>query len=266
MTWERAFDRAQRLLQRPVIPLSLLLAAAFAIELAQYVPELFAGAHALGEVTRNLAYALVGAIVFHWMIVERPAARRRATTYAFHRLTFQTLLTSGAGLMFAYMKVAELLGEDLDAWNKASLGRLATGIDEHFRQLRDATPDADFFGPARVGLLKTVVEVAVPRALNDLNASVPYMDVDVAHALSQFPRRDGAVNALHVRTDDRGRVEHQIDAHITWTLVQAARGLYASLLRTGAYDADIFEAWAAGGPGDPVRVPHEIIHRSEERK
>ncbi|RHW46379.1 hypothetical protein D1832_06005 [Dermacoccus abyssi] len=45
--------------------------------MAQRWHELFPGAHAVGEVVRNLAYALLGAVIFERIIVEMPARRRR---------------------------------------------------------------------------------------------------------------------------------------------------------------------------------------------
>ena len=61
---KRFAGHASEFLQRPVRALLYLSAVALGVEFAQYVPEYFYGGHALGEIVRNLAYALIGAVVF----------------------------------------------------------------------------------------------------------------------------------------------------------------------------------------------------------
>jgi hypothetical protein len=71
---KRLAGHASELLPQPLRALLYLSAVAFGVELAQYVPEYFPGGHALGEIVRNLAYALIGAVVFQWLVVELPAS------------------------------------------------------------------------------------------------------------------------------------------------------------------------------------------------
>lgn len=236
-----------RFLQRPARALLILLAVVLGVELAQYVPEAFPGAHALGEVVRNLAYALIGAVVFHWLIVEIPARGLRRSTYEFHRMTFQTLLVAGPGLLRMYQDVAEHLGEDLNIWEAPSLARMARKIDA-------SAPDLAF-GPARVSLLQPTVEIAIPRALADLSSSAAYLEPEVAHALSQFPRQDG-ITILQVRRTASGGVQPEQDAHITWSLLEAARWLYLALLQSGAYDSSIFQG-SVGNP--PSKLTPDVL-------
>lgn len=229
---------AVRLLQRPVRTLPVLLVLAVGLEGAQYIPGVFAGARAIGEVVRNLTYALVGAVVFEWLVVEVPAARRRRATYAFHKVAFQTLLSAGPGLLYQYEHAARVLQEDLDIWDEVSLRDLAKKVESVVPQV---------FRPERAGLLRTTVDLAIPRALTELNTSASYLDLDVAHALSQFPHQDG-VTMLQVQTDISGNVDAVSDAHITWSLLQAARRLFSALIDSGAYGPDVFQAMARDPP------------------
>ncbi len=213
-------DHGARLLRRPSKALPLLLVIALSVELGQYAQEFFPGAHALGEVVRNLAYALVGAVVFYWLVVEVPAARRQRASYAFNRMSVQVLLIVGPGLLRPYQQAAEQLGHELDLWDESSLKNLATRI---------ATVAPGFFGPERCGLLQSTAEIGVPRALAELSRSASYLDPDVAHALSHFPIQDG-LTVLQVTRTQSGGVEPGQDAHITWSLLEAARRLYPVLL------------------------------------
>lgn len=240
---------AARFLQRPAHSLPALLAVALCVEIGQYVPEMFVGAHAIGEVVRNLSYALVGAVVFQWLVVEVPAARRRRATYEFSRMTFQLLLSTGPGLLYQYQKAAEVIHEPLDVWDQGSLRRLAVKLDS-------LAPDV--FGPQRAALLNNAVTLALPRALADLSASASYLDPDVAHAVSQFPRQDG-ITLLQVQRSASGGVVPHSDVHVTWTLLEAARRLYTALLKSGAYDADVFQA-TVGDP--PFRLSAEVLRET----
>lgn len=80
-TLQRWRGRGARLmrdvLDQPMHGLLPLSAVALGIEIGQYWSEWFPGAHAIGEYVRNLAYALIGALIFNWLIVEIPARRRR---------------------------------------------------------------------------------------------------------------------------------------------------------------------------------------------
>jgi hypothetical protein len=222
-------------LQRPGRAVAILGAVALGIECAQYVPEVFLGAHAVGEVVRNLAYALIGAVIFTWLVVEIPARRRRRATYAFHEMTIRFLLILGPGLLKPYEEVAEALGEPLDVWDQASLSALASKI-------KDTAPG--FFGPPRLAMLRNAVDTAIPRGLAELSPSASYLDPNVAHALSQFPAQEGLTTVLQVEATPEGGVEPHRDVHITWSLLEAARRLYPALLESGAYDSTIFQGTA----------------------
>lgn len=237
-----------RVLQRPALSLPPLLAIALAIEMGQYFPEVFVGAHALGEVTRNLCYALIGGVVFQWLVVEIPSKRRREATYQFNRNAFQLLLITGPGLLSMYQQVAGILNERLDVWDEGSLAALSKKI--------AAVDLRGVFGPDRAGLLLTTVDVGVPRALAELAASASYLDLDVAHALSQFPSHDG-LNVLQVQKDHSGCVLPHSDVHITWSLLEAARRLYAALLTSGAYGPEVFEGYAG-----EVRLSADVLVRA----
>jgi hypothetical protein len=247
-------DASSRLLQKPLPAVLLLLAVALVVEVGQYFSEAFPGAHAIGEVVRNLAYALVGAVIFSWLVVEIPARRRRRATYAFHEETFRVLVTMGPGLLKQYEVAAGVLNEDLDIWDQASLNAVAA-------KLNAVSPA--IFGSDRAGLVKTVLEIGLPRALTDLSRSAAYLDLDVAHALSRFPLRDGLTNVLQVRRTPSGGVEAGQDAYITWSLLEAARRLYPALLDAGAYDTSIFRG-AVGKPPNMVVLTPDVLTREEQ--
>lgn len=227
--------RATDFLQRPGVALPTLLGIAMAVEGAQYVPEIVPGGHAFGEVVRNLAYGLFGAVIFHWLIVELPDRRRRAASYVVHKQTFQTLLAMGPGLLHQYQTCARHLGVDLDIWDRTSIFRMARRMEEIPGML----------GPRRAGLLRSTVDIALPRCLADLGASLSFIDQDVAQALARFPRHDGIQFLQVVRTEE-GALEAHSDAHVTWTLLEAARHLYRELLATGAFGPEVFEATVNG--------------------
>jgi len=193
------------------------------------------------EFVRNLAYALVGAVVFHWLVVELPDRRRRRATYAFNEMAFQILLISGPGLLFQYQHAAKLLGAKLDIWDEASVSDFALKL----HALQPA-----IFGPDRAGLLQTTVDLGIPRALAQLSRSAAYLDPDVAHALSQFPMQEG-ITTLQVRTTPTGGVAPNQDVHITWSLLEAARRLYPALLAAEAYGPEVFQGFV-GDPPQPL--------------
>jgi hypothetical protein len=235
-------------LDKPMRAVPPLLVLALAIEIGQYWPDAFPGAHAIGEVMRNLAYALIGAIIFSWLIVEIPAGRRRRSTYAFHQETFRTLLTLGLMLLKPYEENAKLLGANLDVRSKDSLDDLATKLDA-------VAPI--FYGKERADTLSQIVDRMVPMAVAALGPSVGFLDLDVAHALSQFPRQD-SLTMLQVRRTPTGGVEPFLDVLITWTLLEAARPLYQALLSAGAYDSSIVQGFV-GSPGRMVPLASDPL-------
>ncbi|QDO89936.1 hypothetical protein FNH13_17705 [Ornithinimicrobium ciconiae] len=208
-----------------------------------------------------MTYALIGATIFHWLIVELPARRRRRSTYEFHRQTFQVLLTPGPGLLDPYQTAAAALGYKLDPWNQGDLQRLASKIEQRMEALINEggmDPNRTFFGPDRANMFRTVVELAVPRALSDLSSSATYLDEEVAHALSQFPRQDG-MSVLQVTTNERGCIAAARDAHIVWTLLEAARRLYDAGLDVGAFDRDFFQARVTRGDGVEIALSDDVL-------
>lgn len=257
--WNRlSRTAADLLLRRPLVVLSAMLGFVFAVELARYVPEFVPGGAAVGEVLRNLAYALIGATLFHWLIVELPARRRRRRSYEFHHFAFTNLLVWAPGLLVVYQDGAPKVGKKLDAWDKMSLIEVARAMDAY---------QPEVFGPKRAGLLRNVVEIGVPGILADLASSASYFDEEVNHALSQFPRQHGVTNTLQVTTGGAGHVDPDLDAHVVWTLLEAARRLYSELLATGAYDRTVFSGeWTTkssdGVDQESIELSDEVLFRS----
>lgn len=247
-------ERANHILHRPVPALLSLVGVAAAIEFAQYLPELVPGSYALGEIVRNSSYALFTALLFHWLVVEVPAQQRRRKTYEFSSETMRVLITVGAGLLKPYQENARVLGLDLDVWSQDSLSNFADALN---------TAAPAFFGPDRRKLVSTVVDVALPRALAELAPSIPYMDAEVAHALSQMPRQDGLTSVLQVRPTASGGIEHRQDAHVTWTLLVAARGLYAAVLASGAYERSIFQG-SIQTPKGTIPLTEDVLIKSTD--
>lgn len=242
---------SQVLLRRPFWVVAGLLLLAAAIELLQSVPEVLPSGHAIGEVVRNLAYAIVGALIFQWLVVELPARERRRKTCDFNRQTFEVLLAAGPGLLEPYRQLARLTRQELDVWSQEAIGKFATTA-----MATALSSQAD-----RVRLIRVITETGIPRALSQLSTSVAYMDPEVAHALSMFPRQDGLTTVLQVRETPAGGIEPQQDAHIVWELLEAARRLYRALLDSDAFDSTIFQAvWSSPTLGD-VRIADDVIVR-----
>lgn len=248
-TWRlKLSEGATSLVRRPVLALVLLAGLALAIELAQATPEIVPGGHAIGEVVRNIAYGLIGALLFSWLVVEIPAQARRRSTYAALRMTFQVLLTVGPGLAEQYRTLAPglTLPKPFDPWDQTS-----------FTEVVDAIKKAGVmeFPPIRAGLLESSV-MGIERSLADLAPSISYLDEEVAHALSTFPRQSG-ISMLQVQKSPSGGVLFHSDVHITWTLLERARELYRALIEAGAYEPDVFSAFAGPSGTDPV--PRSVI-------
>lgn len=202
---------------RALIPLSLI---ALAIELAQYRQEWILGGHAIGELVRNLAYALIGALVFNWLIVEIPQRRRRRAAYAYHRLHFEVLIGTGPGLLAQY-RFFQPPGEPaLDSWSQNSVFQRAKVIEGRMPVL---------LGPQRANLLANSI-IGIQAALDGMRSSQFFFDPDVAHALGLFPGTVG-LNQLQVATGPNGHVPSTRDAHIVWELLEASRRLYSALRR-----------------------------------
>lgn len=241
----RAARTAEGVLRKPLLAILVLLAIAGLVEVLQYLPEQWTGGHAVGELFKNLAYALVGALLFHWLVVQIPGNQRKRKTYEFHRQHFEVLCGSALGLLHQYQAASDALvrvgavPKPVDVWDQDSLRALAPVA---------ATAVPGFFGPDRAKLLSVAVDVAIPRVLSDLAVAVPYLDAEVAHSLSLFPRQDG-IRVLQVDPLPDGSVEPLRDVHIVWSLLEATRDLYEALLSTGAFSRDLIQAQVVSSDG-----------------
>jgi len=221
-TWRRwAVALGARLLDKPMRALIPLLVVALMIELGQYRHELIPGGHAVGELVRNLTYALMGALVFHWLIVEIPERRRRRAAYEYNRLGFETLLTAGAALIAQYRHFQPPGEAEFDAWSQRSISARAKAIATH-------TPL--YFGAQRADLLENVI-YGVQVTLDGIKSAQIFFDPDVAHALALFPGTVG-LRQLQVLRDPGGSISWQRDSHIVWELLEASRRLYPALRRS----------------------------------
>ena len=225
----RAGAWLQRALLKPVWTLAALSLAALTIEVCQQWPEFFVPGHAVGEFIRNLAYALIGAVLFNWILIELPAARRRHVAYLRHFLAFQVLVQSGPLMLAWFRLVAKRLGMEglsLDAWSRESL-------ENFIRAIYEKHPDA--VGAERRQMLAVAI-LGVQTSLDGLEAATYFMDADVAAALAHFPAAKG-MNQLQPpeATDPQ---PWKRDAHITWELLEASRRLYEAF-RDCAPDVDL---------------------------
>lgn len=217
---ERGARLVRDILDRPMRGLVPLLLLALGIELGQYWTELFPGGHAIGEFVRNLAYALIGALIFNWLIVEIPARRRRRAAYEYHKLDFETLLGLGPACIAQYRHFNPPGAPVLDSWDKKSVWECAKRTAEH---------QPLHFAPQRAQLLAVSFQ-GVQMTLDGMKSSTFFFDPDVAHALALFPGTVG-VRQLQVTQDNNGFIPWQRDAHIVWELLEASRRLYPALRR-----------------------------------
>lgn len=183
------------LLDHPLRALGPLSAVALTFEVGQYWTEMFPGAHAFGEFVRNVAYALIGAVVFNWVIVEIPERRRRRSAYELNWLGLDLLVKLGPTLVASYRAALPGREDELNAWSKESIQGRA--------QLLGAPP-AIFFGPSRVGLLNSSV-LGVQLALDGMDSARFFFDPDVSHALALYPATKG-YRQLQVISDGTGAI------------------------------------------------------------
>lgn len=219
----------QRALLNPVWTIAALSFVALTIEVCQAWPEFFVPGHAIGEFVRNLAYALIGAVLFNWILIEIPAARRRRIAYHRHFLAFQVLVQIGPSMLAWYRLAAKRLGVTegpLDAWSRSSLEGFVRAIYE----AHPATVSAE-----RRQMLTTAI-LGIQTSLDGLEPVTYFLDPDVAAALAHFPATKG-LNQLQPpeATDPQ---PWQRDVHIAWELLEGARRLYAAL-RSCAPDLDL---------------------------
>ncbi|MDO5878089.1 MULTISPECIES: hypothetical protein [Paenarthrobacter] len=209
----------QRALLRPVWTIIALGVIAFTIEVCQQWPEFFFPGHAIGEVVRNLAYALIGAVLFNWILIEIPAQRRRRIAYPRHRLAFQLLVQSGAHMLAYYRGAAHLLDAEtrtLDAWNRETIEACVYSIYEKVPAIVDERRQ-----------LLAVHIMGLQAALDGLEAATEFLDPDVAMALALFPAAKGFQQLQPPEASDPQ--PWQREAHIAWELLEGSRRLYQAL-------------------------------------
>lgn len=224
-------ERAGRaLVDRAGLSIFALCCLALFIEIAQEWPELAPGAHALGEVVRNLAYALIGALLFHWIVVQLPQARRERAAYEGHRAALQFLATIGGLLIANYrlMLSAHDASAQINAWDRKSIFDAAHAIAKHDTQKMYNGSHFELMGMAVTG---------VQTSLDGMAPSMSFFNLEVAHALGLYPALKG-LNQLQVPAPGEGvmsdaglaQLAHR-SAHIVWELLEASRRL------VGAFDA-----------------------------
>jgi hypothetical protein len=202
---------------------------ALTIEVCQQWPEFFFPGHAIGEFVRNLAYALIGAVLFNWILIEIPTQRRRRLAYPRHQLALQFLVQSGPLMLAWYRGAAQLTASaepKPDAWDRPS-------IEKCVRSIFEKNPAN--FGQERRQLLAVHVN-AVQTSLDGMEAASYFFDPDVAVALALFPAKKGFNQLQPPAAEDPEPWKR--DVHIAWELLQASRRLYEAL-RSCAPDLDL---------------------------
>lgn len=215
----------QRSLARPGWMLAALGAMSLTIEVCQQWPEFFFPGHAIGEFIRNLANALVAAVLFNWILVEIPAQRRRRLAYSRHLLALQLLTQSGPHSLAYYRGVADLVGADvteLDAWNTESIERCVRAIYEKAPTLIHE----------RRQLLGVQIN-ALQLALDGLEPASYFLDPDVAVALALFPAEKGIHQLQPPDASDPEPWKREV--HIAGSLLEASRRLYGALTSCAPY-------------------------------
>ena len=154
----------QRALRKPAWTIVVLGIVALMIEVCQQWPEFYFPGHAVGEFVRNLAYALIGAVVFNWILIELPAQRRRRLAYSRHHQGLQFLVQMGPFMLAWYRAGAKLVGvaeRSPDAWNRLSIEKCA-------RSIYEKSPAS--FGPERRQLLSVNIS-AIQLTLDGMEAA-----------------------------------------------------------------------------------------------
>ena len=214
---------------RPVWTIVVLGVIALTIGVCQQWPEFFFPGHAIGEVVRNLAYTLIGAVLFNWILIEIPAQRRRRLAYPRHQLALQFLVQSGPLMLAWYRGAAQLLGaveRSPDAWDRPSLEKCVRSIFEK---------NPANFGQERRQLLAMQIN-AIQMSLDGIEAASYFLDPDVAVALALFPATKGFNQLQPPAAEDPEPWKR--DVHIAWELIQASRRLYEAL-RSCAPDLEL---------------------------
>ena len=225
----------RRLMDHPVASIAVLLALALIVELAQAWPEWIRGGHAVGEVVRNLTYAVIGAVLFQWLVVKIPEERRQRSAQLGHEMAFQTLITCALGPLGQYRLLLEFIAEnlgnsfdDVDAHDQASVWRAAETIGERLPQVI-GDPASNHFQILGNAIMGAQV------ALDGMAASTGFFHPDVAHALGRFPASTG-LQQLQVPPPDADlALCVSRSAHIIWNLLEGARRLAAALEEHAPY-------------------------------
>lgn len=246
--------KIRRLLVRPGWTLFGLLLTATSIEFAQYLPEIFPGGHAVGEIIRNLTYALIAAVIFHWIVVEYPDARRRRNAYGYHALDLQLLACSGLALLYETQHIAKRLGLDaaIDIWDDRAVQRLCRNV----WQLAPSVYRQERYKLVRSALLGTTT------ALEGLNRGGYFFDADVAQAVAHFPGTSG-LQQLQLLTADEPNQAHR-DGHIVWELLVGGRRIYNSLRACAPHvNLKIEQFHYTAGDGTSMFCkPEHLLHKS----
>lgn len=226
---EESLERAgQRVLRNPGKSVAVLLLVAFFVEFLQMWPQWIPGGHALGEVLRNLAYAIAAALLFHWIVVKIPEERRQRAAHESHAMAFKTLIVSGIGSLGQYRALLQLMSEmtgeklaELDAHDRASVWAVAEETQRKF-------PGFLAQGSDHFALLHSAI-MSVQVSLDGVAASLSFFHPEVARALGSFPAATG-LQQLQIPPHDADLdLRMNRSAHITWELLQGARRLFAAL-------------------------------------
>lgn len=205
--------------------LAALGAVSLTIEVCQQWPEFFFPGHAIGEFIRNLANALVAAVLFNWILVEIPAQRRRRLAYSRHLLALQLLTQSGPHSLAYYRGAADLVGADvteLDAWDTES-------IEGYVHAIYEKVPTIIHERRQLLGVQINALQLA----LEGLEPASYFLDPDVAVALALFPAEKGLNQLQPPEADDPEPWKREV--HIAWSLLEASRRLYGALASCAPY-------------------------------
>ena len=216
----------QRALLRPVWTLIVLAAVALTIEVCQQWPEFFFPGHAIGEFVRNLAYALIGAVLFNWILIEIPAQRRRRSAYLRNLQALKFLVQAGPLTLAWFRGAGKRLGlaeYEPDGWDQPSVTDYIREV--YGKNVQSVTAE-------RRKLLVVNIQ-AVQLMLDGLDSASYFLDSDVALALAHYPATKG-LNQLQPPAADDPEPWNR-DAHITWELLQASRRLNEALTANAPY-------------------------------
>jgi hypothetical protein len=183
------------------------------------------GAHALSEYVRNLAYAIIGALVFHWVLVQVPEERRRRLTYESREQVFQLLVQAPASLVELIRlmaRQAKLPEAEIDSWDRRSLRSCLESLDrDNAAHLRSTVP------------LLTTILGSLQLSLDTLESSAPFVHEDVAQALALYPATKG-LHQVQPPPPDMAFTANRWE-HVTWELLEAARRLQFALREDAPY-------------------------------